>query len=258
MRSRYRALLLSSVLAAMPAFAQLKTPEIGAARYGTEVRKIYGLEANFVVGPEWLTASALSFSQAAALVANSGKIQLIHRDGTVAGEYATAESAPLLGIGGSLNTAIAWLPGSQTLLWWDNGSFHTTQLAGALPGVASSIQSDGQEASLLVTESNGSVLRVIVDLNTGNLRSAELMPGVRGPAFAMGNFILFRNAEGLAVADGSGTIRVLDFPAADPVFEQMSSEWVHLRSPSLKQDWALHVNSSVCKLWLLPSPEFSK
>jgi hypothetical protein len=259
MRSRYGALLLSSVLlAAVSALAQLKTPEIGAARYGAEVHKIYGLDANFIVGPEWLTASAVSFSQTAGLVAHAGRIQLLSQDGTITGEYGTSETAPLLGIGDSLHTAIAWLPDSQTLLWWANGSFHATPLAGALPGAVSSVQSDGQTARLLVTISNGSVTRVIVDLNTGNLRSAELMPGVHGPAFAIGNFILFRHAEGLAIEDGNGTIHVLDFPAPDPAFEQMSSDWVHLHSPSLKQDWALHLNNSICKLSLLPPAEFGK
>jgi hypothetical protein len=258
MRSRFTLLVLVCV-AAIPVSAQLSAPRVGNSRYadGT-VHSVFGLDANFVVGPQWLTATAASFSDQGGLVASSGKIQLLRPDGTVAGEYATAEANPLLGIDGDLNTAAAWLPSTHTLLWWSGTGFTATQVAGELPGAATSIQSNGSTATFLVTAADGSVLRTTVTLASGDITSVDVVPGARGPAFAQGSFVVFHAERGLAVEQANGDIRTLSFAAPDLQIERMSSQWLHIHSSAANQDWALHLNGSVCQIWQLPAPAVSQ
>jgi hypothetical protein len=252
MRSRLILLVLVSI-AAIPLSAQLGAPRVGNARYadGT-VRSVFGLDANFVVGPERMTGTAASFSDQGGLVATSGKIQLLRPDGTVAGEYATPEVNPLLDIDGDLNSAVAWLPSTHTLLWWSGAGFNATQVAGELPGRATSVQSDGSTATFLVTAADGSVLRTAVTVANGDIASAEVVPGAQGPAFAQASFVVFRAERGLAVEQANGDIRILSFAAPDLQIERMSSNWLHIHSAATNQDWALHLNRSVCELWQLP------
>ncbi|MGH7139436.1 MAG: hypothetical protein ACREHD_27135 [Pirellulales bacterium] len=231
----------------------MSAPKAGNVRYADgSVRAVYGFDANFVLGPAWTKASAVAFSDKGGILGSSGKIDLLRPDGSVAGAYATAESQPLLGIDGDLNTAVAWLPASGALVWWNGSAFRTTQLAGMLPGVATSVQSDGTTVTFLVTASDGSVLRTTVALSTGDFGSINIVPGARGPAFAQGPFVVFRNDQGLAVEQANGNVRTLDFPAPDLQIERMSSDWLHIHSSATNRDWALHLSRFVCALWQLP------
>lgn len=246
------ALLLSAAVAPL-AQAQLSAPEVGNVRYmDGSVRTIYGFDSNFVVGPAWAKASAVAFSNRGGILATNGAIELLRADGTVAASYSTAEAHPLLGMDGGLNTAVAWLPSSGTLLGWNGSALRSVALAGTLPGTASSIQSDGTTATMVVTGEGGVVLRITVALANGDVVSSDVVPGARGPAFLHGSFVVFRNGQGLAVEAPNGDIRTLEFPAPDLQVERMSSDWLHIHSDAMKEDWALHLSRSVCKLSRLP------
>lgn len=251
------AVLLLLPLAVVPSLAaQLTAPEAGNVRYADGgVHTIYGFDANFVVGPAWAKASTVAFSEKGGILALLRKIELVRPDGSVAAEYSTFEPHPLLSIGEGLNTAIAWLPSSGALVWWDGSRFRTTQLGGRLPGTPTSLQSDGSTATFLVTASDRSVLRVSVDLASDDIASVNVVPGARGPAFSEGPFIVFRNNQGLAIEQPNGAIRTLPYPAPDLEIERMSSSWLHIHSAALNRDWALHLTRTVCALWRLPEPE---
>ncbi|MGH9608867.1 MAG: hypothetical protein ACRD34_04245 [Bryobacteraceae bacterium] len=244
-------------LAVLPLLAaQLSAPKAGNVRYADGgVRAIYGFDADFVLGPSWTKASTVAFSEKGGILALLRSVELVRPDLSVAGEYPTSDPHPLLGIGDGLNTAIAWLPSSGALVWWTGSRFQTTPLAGVLPGTPTSLQSDGATATFLVTAPDGSVLRVSVDLASGDIDSADVVPGARGPAYAEGRLVVFRNHQGLAIEQPNGAIRTLPYPAPDLQIEHMSSGWLHIHSAALNRDWALHLTRSVCALWRLPEPE---
>lgn len=255
---RFPALLVFLLSAAVvPLHAQrstpLSAPEVGNVRYTDgSVRAVYGFDANFVLGPVWAKASAAAFSNEGGLLAEHGAIELLRPDGSIAASYATHESHPLLGIDGGPNTAVGWLPSPGTLVWWDGSALRSTPLAGSLPGTATSVQSDGTTATMLVTAEGGTVLRVVVALASGDIVSSDVVPGARGPAFLQGPFVVFRNEQGLAIEAPNGDLRTLEFPASDLQIERMSSNWLHVYSTAMHRDWALHLSRSVCRLSQLP------
>jgi hypothetical protein len=236
--------------------AQVSAPELGVVRYADKtVRPIYGVEANLIVGKQLFPfANAVSFSEFGGLVAIKGRIQLVSRRGSVIGEYYTNERKPLLDVGGALTTAIAYLPSREALLRWSGKSFVLTQLdAGSFPGMPTSVQMHGaHSARLLATTIEGNVSEITISLDTGQLTSLKFLPGIRGPAFLQQSLVLFRDKHGLAIEAPDGSRRTVSVPARDFTVEQMSSDWLHLSSPSTHQSWVLHLNSSALQLSEMP------
>ena len=238
--------------------AQLGAPKIGLARYADHtVHAIYGLPFNFVLGKlAFAAADAISFSDSAGLVSRAGNIQLIAHDGSVIGEYNSAETAPVLNVDRDLKTAIAWLPSRHALLHWNGTCFELSPVTDAdLTGTVTSLRlENSQTASLLITGNNGDVFEASVSLETGNLISLNLLPGVRGSAFRQDSFLIFEDQQGLEIESPNGSIRSLPLAAADLTFERMSSDWLHLSSASARRDWALHLNATSLSLSQLPVP----
>lgn len=237
--------------------AQISAPELGVVRYGDNaVRPVYGVEANLIVGKQVLpSADAASFSDFGGLVAVKGHIQLISRRGFVIGQYYANERKPLLDVSGALTTAIAYLPGREALLHWSGKSFVLTQLeAGGFSGTATSVQMHGAHAArLLATTPRGNVSEITISLENGQLTSVKFLPGIRGPAFLQQNFVLFHDKQGLEVEAADGNRRTLAFSSRDFSVERMSSDWLHLTSPSTKQSWVVHLNNSALHVSEMPS-----
>ena len=235
---------------------QVSAPELGIVRYADNtVRPIYGVEANLIVGKQLMAfADAVSFSEFGGLVAIKGRIQLISRRGSVVSEYYTNERKPLLNIDGSLTTAIAYLPSREALLHWSGKSFVLTQLdAGSFGGKPTSVQVHGaHSARLLATNAEGNVSEITISLETGQLTSLKFLPGIRGPAFLQQSFVLFRDKQGLEIEAPNGSRRTVSVPSRDFTVERMSSDWLHLSSPSTQQSWVLHLSNSALQLSEMP------
>jgi hypothetical protein len=239
-------------------YAQVRAPKLGIVRYGeSAVRPIYGIEANLVIGRQMLPfADAVSFSDFGGLVAVKGRIQLISPRGSVIGEYYANERKPLLDVQGALTTAIAYLPSREALLHWTGRSFVLTQLnAGTFSGTATSVQMDGaHSARLLATTARGHVSEITISLVNGQLTSVKFLPGIRGPAFLHQSFVLFHDRQGLGIEAPNGNRRTLSLGSKDFTVERMSSDWLHLTSPTTKQSWIVHLNSTVLQLSEMPLP----
>src|SRR5690242_8290491 len=104
---------------------QVTAPRIGIVRYSDgSVWTLNGLRANFIVGSRLFpSATAVSFSDEAGLVALPGEVDLVNLDGSVVGRYPTDEAQPALNVPGGILSATIWLPSKQTLLRWDGKSF---------------------------------------------------------------------------------------------------------------------------------------
>ncbi len=237
--------------------AQVRAPNVGVVRYadGT-VRPIYGIEANFIVGRQMLPiAQAVSFSDFGGLVAANGRIQLVGPRGALVAQYNAHERKPLLNIDQDLTTAIAYLPSREALLHWNGRSFALIELSrGSFPGTVTSVQAMRPHAAkLLTTTRDGNVSELTISLNTGQLTSVRFLPGIQGPAYFHHSFVLFRGKHGLEVEALDGSRRTIALAPKDLTIEHMSSDWLHLTSPTSKQDWALHLNSSALQLSDLPT-----
>jgi hypothetical protein len=256
MKSHIFAFWVISISLAGSLHAQVSRPELGIVRYGDNtVRSLYGIEANLVAGKQMFrTADAISFSDLGGLVAVNGHIQLVDLRGSVLGEYNSHERKPVLNIDGGLTTAVAYLPSREALLHWSGESFVLTQLgSGSFSGKATSVRMLGpRSAQLLATTSDGNVSEITISLDTSQPTGVKFLPGIRGPAFLHHAFVLFHDEQGLEVEAANGSRRTVPMLAKDLAIERMSSDWLHLTSPSTKQSWALHLNNTSLQLSEMP------
>lgn len=238
--------------------AQVSVPKVGMARYADHtVRGINGLESNLLVDSQGLSnADSISFSDTGGLVSAAGRIQLLTIQGVTVGEYTSNESSPVLNMDGGVTTAIGWLPSRSLLIYWNGSSFTEVPVNSAeLPGEVTSVRAaSATSATLLTSDAHGNVFQASVALPAGNITSVNQLPGVKGPAFQQSGYIVFLDSNGLEIEAPNAAARTLSLSAPDLKFERMSTEWVHLTSPTTHQDWALHLSSRALQLSILPAP----
>src|SRR4051794_20167018 len=120
------------LIACGAANGQIATPSVGYVRYASDgVRGIYGLEGNYVVGEKVLpSAGPASFSDEGGLLFHSGSLALVDSTLTTVSTMEVGDSDALVRMDGKLETAIAWLPASRALVYWNGSSFVRTVVPG--------------------------------------------------------------------------------------------------------------------------------
>jgi hypothetical protein len=239
----------------LPLLAQISSPKIGIARYPDgSFHTIQGLPDNMIVAELPLDAAdAASFSDSGGIISQNGTIRLLGPDFAIVAEYPVPEK-PLLSIDGDLTSALAWLPNSHTLLHWNGSTFDSLGVADSdLEGTVTDLQSAStKQARLIVLHPDKSVSRLTISLRSGNLVSSEPLPGVMGYTVGQAFFFVFTIDKELVIDNLHGYRRSVAMPASDLQIERMSNFWLHLYSPSLQQNWALHLTQADLKLSMLP------
>ncbi len=248
----YRAFLILLSLSVV-SLAQVNAPKIGFVRFvDTTLRPVTGVAASFIVGQPLLQAvDSASFGSAGGILSSSGKLELEDQNAQAVAQDA-AEPGAIVGIGDSLDTAIAWLPVSGTLARYDGAKFIRTVLPAALPGKVVAIRMKGQNAELLV-ESDTSISAVTVSLADGNLLEQRFLSGVKAPAIYAGSSILFLDQHALVLQSASGAQQTIELGAhLDNVqFQSMSESWIHISDS--QSDWALELPGKSMRLFELPA-----
>lgn len=242
-------------LLCVPLLAQVGVPKVGIVRYpdGT-FHTVQGLPANMIVSDLPLDpAQAASFSDAGGLTWQGSVMRLLASDLSTVAEWPVAER-PLLAMDGAATSALAWLPAAHTLLHWNGAAFDIFDVAESdVEGKVTDLQSAGpRQARLLVLHADDSVSRVTVSLRNGSLVSSEPLAGVHGFAFGQSFLIVSASGKDLVADNLRGFSRSVPLPAPDLVMERMSNNWLHLYSPGLRQNWALHVTQGDLSLSMLP------
>lgn len=247
--------VLAASLICLPLLAQVSVPKVGTARYPDgSLHAVQGLPLNLIVADLPLdSVEAASFSDSGGFVSQNGALRLLASNFSVVAQYSAGEK-PLLSIDGELTTALAWFPNAHRLIHWNGSKFDELSVAdGDIEGRVTAIQSAGpRQARLLVLHADDSVSAVTISLRNGNLVTSEALPGVRGYAFGQGFFVVYASDKELVVDNLRGYRRSIVIPAQDFVIDRMSSNWLHIFSPSLQQNWALHLTHVDLELSLLP------
>ena len=105
-------------------------------------------------------ANSVSFSDSGGLVSRAGKIDLVDANAKVIASFASDEAAPVLNMDGALTTAIAWLPSSHSILYWNGKDFAHAEanLAGEVTGIQ---VTEPDKARLLIRQTNGASRRLL-------------------------------------------------------------------------------------------------
>jgi hypothetical protein len=252
-------LLGMAVLLCTAAFCmrQVTTPVIGVARLlDGSLRVIYGLPDNVMIDPHSRGKfDAASFSDEAGLVAKDGSIQLVTTDFRTVAEYQTKEMNPLLNVDGSEQSAVAWLPASQSLLHWNGSAFVLKTVNGLDRGLeATSVRtSNSRTAELLLKDANGAVFHATISLQNGELLFLIVRPGLHAPAFWQGSTILFQDVDGLAAAQQDGSVQSLAANGTGFSFAHISSTWTVVASETPQRMWAVHVAAGAMHISEMPA-----
>jgi hypothetical protein len=185
-------------------------------------------------------------------VATRDAVHLLSADGKPIGRFAIGDPKALVNIEDDVSSAIAWLPETQSLLYWDGRAFQQVSLPSAVSGRVTSVRRDGSRALLLILE-NGGVSETAVSLSSGNTLSEMFLPGVDTPAFREGEFVLFPSAAGLEVEGPDGRRSLAIAAASDLSIERLAKHWLHLSSATSSRHWALNIAPGTLQLFELPA-----
>ena len=173
----------------------MSAPRAGWARFLDGVHAVKGLPANLLVSDALVTrANSVSFSDSGGLVSRTGKIDLVDANAQLIASFASDEAAPVLNMDGALTTAIAWLPSSHSILYWNGKDFAHAEanLAGEVTGIQ---VTEPDKARLLIRQTNGSVAAVVVSLKTGLVVDSQIVAGCRRACYCATFFSCRRRFE---------------------------------------------------------------
>lgn len=236
--------------------AAMETPKVGTVRYSSgDVRAVYGLQSNFIIGHESIArASAASFSDKFGLIASQGAIQLLDGAGAVIDEFESGEPHPILSVGNTSTSAVAWLPSSQQIIHWNRKRFALTELSSQLPGTVLSIESiDANSITMLTTSASGELYEALVSLETGAVTHVNPVGKSQGLAFAANGFLLFRGEAGWILRTPEGASKPVAVSSPDLAVEKMSSDTLHLISAGTIDGWVLRLTRAGGELAQLPA-----
>jgi hypothetical protein len=239
--------------------AQIQVPQLGSVRCsdGT-VRPVFGVPAAFVLGKPLASAAlSASFSDKGGIVASTSAVRLLEATGKPIGEFKVADPGVIVDIETDPSSALAWLPLTSSLLMWDGAAFQQLVLPSPPAGRVSALRRDGSRAFLLVAEPEGGVSEDEISLDSGNINSVRYLPGVTGPAFSAGAFVLFPDPTGLAINGPTGS-NSIPIPGSGLRMEKMTGDWIHITTANSNRHWALHVTSGTLQLFQLPGIPGSK
>lgn len=250
--------IVSLCTASMPLLSQINTPKAGVVRYRSgAVHPVFGLGSSWVVrSPFVRSAVAVAFSDQFGLIADGASLSLLKEDFSPLAKISCVESHPVLGIGDSADTAVAWLPSRNSVITFDGRTFISTPISGLEPGAqVTSVLKNGNEVRLLQMRPDGSVFTTEISLTTSQVTTSKEIGEARGPAaFHLGYICsVYENKLHLTSFDGNGT---LDFPldAKTPAFEQASSKSLHITSPGDNRNWIVYAENGHIALAELPAP----
>lgn len=248
--------IFAIALLACLGIAEIRSPRIGMQQQPDgRVRPIYGVTANLIYGKPWdLTGVvAAAFSDRAGLLLAGNRLMLLALDGRVIGSVEIPETHPLLDIEDTPESAAAWLPSSGRLLTWDGRTFAEMQIdTASLPAAPSAFRIiDNHSIEFLVNMPDASVVRATVSRETGAVTQFVRLPGITGPAFQFGSFVIGRQRDRLVI-ETAGLMRVLPVSDADVSLQRVASNWLAVTSNATGRQWLIHVDNTGIETSELP------
>ena len=256
---RLSAVMLLSILTT-PAFSQLSAPRLGLVRYADGgVYPITGVLGNYIVGNRIFdSVDALSSSEAGALLLHKGTLVLMDGNAVPVATFAAETAQAVVGIQKTMDSAIAWLPALEVVVYWSGTAFNqvTLPLATLTGEVLGARKNTTDAASLLIKLPSGAIEEDLISLLNGSVISRSTIPGVSGDAYQAGDSTVTVKDGKLTVTSAiNGTRKYLSIRADSVQFERVSSTCVHLHSANSGRDWLLQVSSDQQPILLeLPAP----
>lgn len=233
-------------------------PQVGfAASPGGALRPVYGVAGNFLLGPP-VASKVLSqaFSGSIGLLKTDSALAVFDPQGNILATIDTAPGPAMFAFSPDGFTALAYVPGSNSLVEWRAGKFGAlpfrpensdpeTIVAVALPNVF--------EASLIV-QRNGGLWEVQLPLRRARVASQQALPGITAPVLALASGLLvFANGQSLILRKPDNSeIRIAAQLPHRFSLHQMSGDWVQLSDGESPRRFAIRISAGREAFYELP------
>jgi hypothetical protein len=196
--------------------------------------------------------SAAAFSSIAGIVGIPGSLNVVSTDGKVLASYATSEAHPVLGIGTTIQSPVAWLPSEEKFVRFTGRDLVATPFSAAqLPGPVKAIAASDSSVDVwaLIGDTTVQHLRIAP---SGNVTPLELVQAA--PNFTeMSGLLVFLNADGLQIQGPTASPQTLPLPFSDLSFEKAAPGWLHITSLTARRQWMLQISQGRATLSELPA-----
>jgi len=229
------------IVASAAAQSGIRPPQLGfAGSADSTLRPVYGVAGNFILGPpvqEKVISEA--FSGSLGLLKTESALEVFGNQGQVLAAMDAVAGPALFAFSLDSLTALAYIPGSNTLVEWKAGQLVAqlvnmpfrpelgTVLAIALPNAL--------EASLIVQREDG-----IWEVGSG---SQKALVGVTAPLLVLASGrLLYHDARGIVLrnSDNSEVHIAAQLPGKFSL-QQMDSNWVQLSDLATARRFAIRV-----------------
>ncbi|MBK5294778.1 MAG: hypothetical protein JJE04_24255 [Acidobacteriia bacterium] len=235
--------------AAMLAQGNLDSPRIGCLLDTRgEVRTVWGLRANFVLG-EVATSGAVSTacSDAFGLVKTGDALLVMDRTGAVLHRREVVSGAATLGFDEQGRPAFAHLRSTGETLRWDGSQWNTWNVS--LEAAPLAITAEGDHLLALVRRHDElCLLRLSADGETALL--VRMVSSAGQAVIYPGGLLVLAEEHSLLIRYPDGRQQRLDVPVPVLSLHAMSSRWVSLQSEA--QTMGLLLTGEQAELHLIP------
>ncbi len=239
-----RSLLLFAAFATLALGTTIQTPRNGAVRYAdATVYPLLGVSRAFVVGQPLLNhASATAFCDRAGIVAVEGGLAIVDVSGTILSRWDGDSQGSILSIQDAPLQAIAWLPSSNTIVTYAEGSWRGIAVSSPLPGTVLAIRRASKDTAHLLLSEGQPVFEMTVGLASGNALLQRLLAEVKAPVTYLGDGWLYQDDDSLVFeSTAAGKRSTVQFSGTAASLEQMADDALHLTESSTGAHWMLEI-----------------
>jgi hypothetical protein len=249
--------LLAFAILAASALAQstMQTPQVGfAAIAGGEVRPVFGVAGNFILGPSVAgNARSEAFSGLVGILKTDSSLIAFDPKGNVLANAAAGPGLALFAFS-SGGAALAYIPSTNSLFEWFGGRFATLSVRpDASDNMLAIAFRNEYEATLIVRRSNG-IWEIQLPLGRNRAPSQKALTGVSAPVLALASGqLLFTDANGIVVRnpDNSEVHIPAHLPARSSL-QQMNADWVQLADTTSARRFAIRITPGRQAVYQLP------
>lgn len=239
-----RSLLLLVAFSTFALGTSIQTPRNGAVRYpDASVYPLQGVPRSLIVGqPLVRHASATAFCDRSGIVAVEEGLAIVDISGTVLSRWDGVSQGSVLSIQHEPLQAIAWVPESNSIVAYREGSWNIVHLVTPLPGNVLAIRRASKDTAHLLLSEGSQVFEMTIGLASGRALLQRLLSEVKAPASYLADALLYQDGDSLVFENtAAARTATVQFSGTADTFEQMSDVALHLTDNRTGAHWMLEV-----------------
>ncbi len=228
-----KTLLTLSLACAAWAQNTLTPPQIGFMRDPAGgLRPVFGIAGNFLPGDAVVEGVVSAASSGTfGLAKTDSALIVVDRQGRRLASVDVLEGSALFAFSRTGAPALMYLPTMKRLSAWSEGTFRNMPLDDSMIGGAMiSIAAPDAEHVAMIVQRHDVLWELSIRLETGEIESQMLLPGVTAPALLLANGdLIYSDSNGIVIRQPDTSERHVDAQLPDRfALQQMAEDWIQL------------------------------